>query len=292
MFFRFPRLRRIGQTLAGTARVALTLTVLVVGASLLWLRSAEARASEVLFDFGRELMSWQGTQPHSSPRHLTVNGLQLRVMTLSSKDGVQDLLDRFADHCRTHGGVSEPALSKEGVEFETSIRRDNEREGVLACIDSERPLGLDELTERLQKVSRSGDLGELGELRYTYVRRSGNTSTALVLWTEGSANLFSMFPQTGDAPGKDPVDVPRPERLRRLLSATEQGAPYAVNVYAAEGRSEAGLRAWYARRLAHRGWSVTTEGSTLTARHGSRTLLIHLATGTDGRRVVSIAELS
>jgi hypothetical protein len=267
------------------------LTVLVVGASLLWLRSAEARAGEVLFDFGRELMSWQGTQPHSSPRHLTVNGLQLRVMTLSSRDGVHDLLDRFAEHCRRHGGVSEPAL-KDGPEFETSIRRETEGEGVLACIDSERPLGLDELTQRLQKVSRSGDLGELGELRYTYVRRSGDTSTALVLWTEGSANLFGMFPQTGDAPGKDPVGVPRPERTRRLLSATEQGAPYAVNVYAAEGWSEAGLRAWSMQRLAGGGWRVAAEGSTLTARRGSRPLQIHTATSASGGTVISIAELS
>jgi len=261
--------------------------------SFLWLRSAEARLGETLVGFGDELSRWTAAHPQSGPRAMTINGLELRFMTLTTKLSVAGALDHFQQNCR--GGLHAPALAGklEMTLLAGVFRQGTERQGVLACLDTGGVLEVTELAERLTRMQESGNLNDLGKLRYVLARRSGNTTTLLVLWTEGDARLFNLLPKSGDAPGHDLRDWPRPPGVRRLLSAAEHGQPYAMTLYDAEHQSARELEVWYEQALSKAGWSVTRTQGGLLARGGERSVLLHVKTSSSsGKTVITAAELS
>jgi hypothetical protein len=284
------------RRLFGSCRVLACLMVLSTVMVLLTLRAARAQIREGLHGFGAELMNWQPARLHSTPRRLSLNGLELGLVTASTREGVGEALDRFQALCRKRGGVSVPESVREKLPegLDGTLRQDSEREGFLACLDTGAPLSLDELAGQLEAFSQGGDLKAIGELRYVFARRSGDTTTLVVFWTEGSASLLRLFPEAGDAPGSDPVDVPRAPNLRRLLSAAEHGAPYSIASYLAESEHPERLRAWYEAALKAGGWSVSQGADTgaLVARRGERTVLIRVTTTRAGRAAVTVAELS
>lgn len=284
--------------LAAFARAAVCLLVVLVVLVASCLRSAHARLGEALLGFGDQLVKLQDLKANSAPRQLNINGLSMGVLTLSTKLDVAAALDRFQMQCRQRGGLQVPPalankLGPARTPFDATFRQEGSSEGVLACIDSGHPLSLDELTERLAALRDSGDLAALGELRYVFARRSGGTTTLLVFWTDGSAPLLKMFPPTGDAPGRDPDDVPRPEGGRRVLSATEHGAPYHLTLYKAGGQSTEALLNWYRRALDVRGWQTASGGSatSLRAQRQGRNVVVACSPAKDGGAVATIAEL-
>jgi hypothetical protein len=273
-------------------RAAFTLTMLVLaGITLSW-RSAEARLSEVMLGFGDELVHWQGGRAQSTPRSLSINGLELKVVTLTTQLSVRETLDHFDSLCRRRGGVKLPASAAliPATTLGGVFRQDTERQGVLACLDTERPLELGELSARLARLGTQDDLKVLGELRYFLARRSGDRTTLLALWTEGAAPLRSLFPKTGDAPGRDPQGLPRFPGARRLLSAREHGQPYGLTLHETPKRA-ADVNAWYEQALRAAGWTIDSNGGSLTARRGDRTVLVRVRASSAGRTVVSLAEL-
>jgi hypothetical protein len=124
-------------------------------------------------------------------------------------------------------------------------------------------------------------------------RRSGDTTTLLVFWTEGSAPVFSVFPKTGDAPGRDPKDLPRPPTSQRMLSAAEQGAPYSITLYRMPNQTPEQLRQWYRRELETRGWHVSDSSSmgTIYAQRLNRSLQITASESNTHSALVALAEL-
>lgn len=172
-------------------------------------------------------------------------------------------------------------------------RYESKSEGVLACIDTERPLGLVELSRSLQAFAKTGDSSAVGQLRYVLARRDGAVTSLLVLWTDGSAPLLTMFPKAGDAPGRDVSDVPRPKDSARLLSASDLGAPYSITVYRSEKVSPVVVYDWYVKTLTERGWRVTeAKTGSLIARRGARTIFVRTTTVASGGTTTSILELS
>ena len=281
----------------GTLRAGALLTVILVFALGALLGSAEARAGEALLGFGAELFEWQGAQFHTSPRRLTVNGLELRLVTASTDLPVPDVLDRFEGLCRKKSGVAMPTgvkLALPAAPLDGVLRSGSEREGVVACADTNGPLELLDIAPRIERLASTGDLSELGELRYFIARRSGNTTTVIALWTEGGAPLLKMFPQTGDAPGRDPEDVPRPENVQRLLTAAEHAAPYSVTLYRANSWRPDALLNRYVDALRRGGWSVDspTGGKSVVAHKGIRTIAVTVSRTKAGRTVASVTELS
>ncbi len=260
------------------------------------LRVAKAEVGERLLGFGAELAQLTSARVHSSPRRLSVNGLELGLLTLSTRESVHATLDRFQARCREHGGfdVPEPLKSDLASPLDGTIREESEHEGIVACIDTGRPLTLDEFSERLRAFGERGDLAALGELRYAFARREGSRTTVVALWTDGRAKLFGLFPKTGDAPGLDPRGIPRPPGSRRLLSGREHGMPYSLTLYRVENQTPDGLRQWYEHALASAGWEVSlaTANGALTGRRGERTLSIHVSRDKGGQTVVTVAELS
>ncbi len=287
------RLRALGRRLTGLLRAAVAFGSITAIGSFLWLRSAEARLGETLLGFGDELSRWSAAHPQSAPRAMTINDLELRFMTLTTQLSVAGALDHFQQTC--HGGFRAPALAGK---FETSVldgvfRHGTERQGVLACLDTGGALEVTELATRLARVQESGNLNDLGKLRYVLARRSGNTTTLLVLWTEGDARLFNLLPKSGDAPGHDLRDWPRPPGVRRLLSAAEHGQPYAMTLYDAEHQPARELELWYEGALTKAGWRVTRTQGGLLARRGERSVLLQVrSSSSSGKTVVTAAELS
>jgi hypothetical protein len=156
-----------------------------------------------------------------------------------------------------------------------------------------------ELTERLQAFAKSGDLNAVGELRYVLARRVEGKTTVLMLWTEGSTSLLSMFPTTGDARGQDPPGVARAPGTRRLLSAQETDEPYSLAVYAATGGETARLVGFYENSLRAQGWVVQTTATkmdgravtVITARRSGNTVVLRIGRDSQGKLVVSVATL-
>jgi hypothetical protein len=283
--------RGVIRRLAALARATAVLALVIATCAACLLRSAEARAGEALLGFGRELAAWTDAHRQSETRVLSVNGLQLELMTVTTSLDVKHALDHFHDLCRKRGGVREPAPQR-ARSFDGVLRKEAEHEGVLACIDTDGPLGVADLTGRLERFSKSGNLAELGKLRYVLARRSGETTTLLALWTDRDAQLLGLMPASGDATGKDPNDFPRATGLRRLLSAAEQGAPYTLTVYEAGKRPPDGIIAWYQAELTRGGWSVSRTGDRLLAHKASRSVVLGVSALKTGKTAVSIAELS
>lgn len=285
------RLRRAAGRLAAFGRAVAVLVVIVAACVISLIRSAEARAGEALLGFGRELATWTDAHRQSGTRVLSVNGLQLDLMTVTTSLNVRQSLDHFHDLCRQRGGVREAAPGA-ARSFDAVLRKEGDHEGVLACVDTGGPLGVSELTRRLEQFGNGGNLAQLGKLRYVLARRTGETTTLLVLWTDGDAQLLGLMPATGDAVGRDPSDFPRATGLRRLLSAAEQGAPYSLTVYDAGKQAPADVGSWYEAELTRSGWSVTRTRDRLVARKASRSVVLSVRALKAGKTAVSIAELS
>ncbi len=284
-------LRAMRASLARLRAAAVLLAVVLLG--LAWsVRSAKANLGESLVDFGEQLERWSAGRALSAPRAMTINGLELRLMTLQTKLGVDAALDHFQKTCR--GGLQAPELAGkiDSSLLDASFRQVSEKQGVLACMDTGGRLDVGELAARLLRLQQSGDLAELGALRYVLARRSRDTTTLLVLWTEGHARIVDFLPKQGDAAGHDLRDWPRAPRTRRLLSALEHGQPYAMTVHEAADQSPEGVLGWYRRTLVTAGWAITEQEGGLLARRGERSVLLQVRAGRSGKAVITAAALA
>ena len=300
-YFRRPGLKAQIVRLLRAAFVGTVIFGAVIAGGL---SSAKARLGESLMAFGDEFARWTNGKLNSSEGRLNLNGVVIHRITVTTPLGVRETLDRLQQVCRERGGVENAEASlKSDVGPSKGIlskladgtyRHEGKSQGVLACIETGGPLRLTELVQRLQDFGRTGNLAAVGKLRYVLARREADVTSLLVLWTEGDAQLLQMFPQKGDAPGQDVPDVPRPEHARRLLSALEQGSPYAVTVYRAQGQSPASSREWYEHQLQSRGWRVSRakdEGA-IVARRAGRTVVVRSASKSPGSVTISVVELS
>jgi hypothetical protein len=86
--------------------------------------------------------------------------------------------------------------------------------------------------------------------------RRQKTTSFVAFWTEGSANLFALFPQDRDAPGQDLPGIPKPRDSRRLLSAWESGPSLAMAVYVTPTTVLSNLITTYSGQLAQNGWQI------------------------------------
>ncbi len=291
---------KLKRAIWGAVRAALVIGSLFVATLALGLSTAKAAFGERLLGFGAELSHWENFHLSTAPRRISLNGAELELVVATTQLSIADTLDRLEGVCEQGGGVVGsnvlPKLLKATTAVSRSwlsgrIRKESERDGVLACLDSGMPLGLEELNARLHAFAKSADLKELGALRYATARRTGNVTTVLFIWSEGSVPLRAMFPKSGDAPGFDPHGVPRPKGSSRLLSGAEHGAPYSIAVYRTEMETPEALLGWYRTALPAAGFVVEDAASSaLLARQDERTLLIH-ATKTAHGVAVAVAEL-
>jgi hypothetical protein len=285
----------------GLSRVLGLSIALLVVVSVVVIQQAEARFAEVLHGFGEQLAELQDLSTHSAPRKLFVNGLELGVVSASTKLSVSDALDRFQSLCHGVGKVDVPAVVRQKLETAETlgafsqngvIREQSEHEGFVACLDMGERLDGVSLLGRLQEFGRTQDLKSLGGLRYALARRHGETSTLVLFWTEGNAKFAELFPKGHDAPGRDLFDVPRPAQAKRVLSAFEQGQPYGLAFYRIEGQSLSAVRAAYDLTLQQAGWrtEMARDGS-VRARKVRRSLLVRIRAARRSAVLVSVVDV-
>lgn len=198
---------------------------------------------------------------------VSMNGETLNVSSAMTDDSVDQVLDRFEKECREHaGGLDEqlaalPRALKAQLPPEATgaagagvIRTRQGDRGMVACVARDTDLGYEGTMAALARFAKTGDLAELGKLRYVLAERmpSGRTHV-LGVWTEGSFRVGRMFPASGDCPGSDVPDAFRPAGSRRVLAAGVEGAPYGVRVYLVTGAPEQVL-AQYGRGMTTAGW--------------------------------------
>jgi len=292
--------------IGGILRVLCFVVLAQLGALVLSLRAAEARASEAMLSVGSELMRLDTPTPGRA-RTLFLNGAQIHLRTATTTDDVRSVLDRFQSVCRKRAGIDMPRAVSTKLEaasphsrpamLDGVIRAETTDQGAVGCVDTGKPLTLAAVVERLEAFARTGDLASVGELRYVFARRVDGKTNVLMLWSEGQMPLVEMFPATGDAPGQDSADIPRPPGARRLLSASESGQPYSTTAYVVPNGDLRSTVSFYKRSLQDAGWSEqvdetkTGASTAIFARRAGRTAALHIAHDQFRNVVVSFASL-
>lgn len=219
----------------------------------LLLRAVHADFAEALVGVGAETMHYPGAPPEPT-RDLALNGARVSFRTQTIDASIDDVLAHYESLCAGANAGFAQRLS-------TQTGRSDEA-GYVACLDMSGADGdMGSLAKRFLRFSETGNLGELGDLRYANARRvlgaSGDGTFLFTMWADSAVDLFRMLPSPAeDAGGSDLTGVPRPPDSRRVLSAWEAGQPSGVVVYRALGTSAAELESFYRNELSKQGWAI------------------------------------
>lgn len=259
--------RRVARRLGQVLLVALFLGVLGGGWAY---HQARAQISESFFGVGEQMMQYTDARRQDAPRDLVLNGQVIRFSSGTASQEPEVVLDAFAARCASVDGqlqhqlealaADHPDVQREAPSTSPTLREWNGRNGFVACLDlGPESVPVTELAERIGRFGRTGDVSEIGDMRYVFVERGGSegaTRTHFVtMWTQGTFDVDAMFPERGDAPGRDVPDVTRPPGSRRTLSGYERGQPYGLTVYASRD-GEAILENHFRHTLRVHGWQI------------------------------------
>jgi len=228
----------------------------------------EAEVQEIMLGLGAEMMQMPDADT-GRLRQMNFNGAPIQFRTSRTDKPMAEVLDYFEARCMERDGrlaeqleelmVREPQL--EGLdpsELDGTMRFDTSQRGYVACLDmGDEQQDHEAIINRVGEFIRTGDIADVGHMRYLFAQRVENDETFFVtVFSDHPVNIYEMFPTEGDAPGEDPEDIARPPGARRLLSAYEEGKPYGMFVYTDGGGSSAAeTEALYRTELMpQRGW--------------------------------------
>ena len=272
----------------GSVRVMGLLSLVCLG-SLYWcVRGARAESERTFVRLGERLHAQLGTEFLGEPQALQINGQTLFVSAKSSWLSIHEILERFDASCDATANVGEqlallpellhsPELAAAAVAIERTpsklpgsfielllsptrlgvLRHESADEGHFVCFSQPTPRrGLAAVVTAVRDFMASGDLSQLGHMRYVTAKKldSGKTHV-LAVWSEGPLLLSALFPESGDAPGTDMPGVSRPATSRRLFHAAAPGRDYAFRLYETARAADAVL-AQYDHELPQRGWQA------------------------------------
>lgn len=251
--------------LRGVIRVLVYCTFASLVIAFVSIRSAWGDFKDSAMIMGRQLATFGDVEGRIN--RVRLNGEPIYVTSAVTEAPAREVLDRFEGLCRQHAGgldkmfeqlpqnIKDDFEAVDGTAGIGIIRNEAGPEGMIACL-AQAPLdGWETLPQRLEQFLDSGDLSKVGDLRYVYVKENGEGRTHVItVWTDGPFNLFNVAPMDGEeAPGSDSPNAPRPDEAVRLLSATVEGAPYAVRIYdSAKAQNE--VLAMYDEQMPARGW--------------------------------------
>lgn len=284
--------------------------VVAAVAVLGWGHRLRAQMSERLLDAGSAVLRFEEADRQDTTRTLIFNGQPIHLSSGMTRVGLTRVLDFYENHCLERDGgltrdIDELAADHPEVRVNRSVvdpvvRAERGRTGMVACLATDEQTGVGGFISRLHRYRRSGDVSELGDMRYIYAEEGEHGTHFVVFWTEGPFFVHRMLPDTGDAPGRDIPDVTRPPASRRVVSAWEQGAPQSVNAYVATtgGPSVAALERFYRTELPRRGWDViepsggassaTVSRRFIAAEKGRRMVTLIFGTGDEGRATTTV----
>jgi hypothetical protein len=288
-----PRWRKLVRVAAYAASVFGVAGLLAAG-------SAYGSMKDGAFEIGEEL----GKLDHIGTKSpIKLNGQPIFVGSQVLDMSVSETLDRAETLCHrgnpAHPGSDPASLDSPEMTLETDgpsigkIREEREGRGVVVCFAPQEPVdGLRDKMDRYFEFFESGNLEDLGDLRYFFARATDDGGTHLVrVWTEGSFDFYAMTSLNGeDAPGSDPSDAPRPPKSRRLLSATADKTVYAVRVYET-ALSPTEIAATYDRLMTDRGWKGMVEHGNARVYQRHDVSIFVTPTTRDGRTLVSMLHM-
>jgi hypothetical protein len=264
------RFRFSGKRLVGGLRLLAFFSVVSAISLFFALRTARAEGEKRTRELGHKLLTQLGPLVLDEPSTVRINGQRVFISSSLTSLESDEVLNRFEKYCADNsGGLREafrtlpkhlkgaqvPPELGDPAKWLTLRQGTEQRDlGEVACFarsDATTPAGF---ADRLTRLLETGDLSELGDMRYVVARRAtANTTHVLAIWTEGNFKLLDMFPEHGDARGSDSPNVPRPPASRRLLSAEATGQPYAARIY--ETQKEPGeILAFYDTDMSKRGY--------------------------------------
>ena len=219
--------RNVVEYLPRLARVGALLVVVFGGLFLFVGHRAKADIHEVMLGFGAQMMRYDGADRQGAPRQVFMNGERMLLATASTTNSLDTVLDYYERRCmKRDGGLEQELLRVSGANrpgappiderlIDTTIRHETGARGYVMCLDmGEGAISISELTQRLTAFADTGDLGEVGHLRYVYVTDEVTTRHVVTFWTEESFNIALCH-----APPKLAPDyfVRRYTRSRRLV---------------------------------------------------------------------------
>ncbi len=294
------RLRAVLRLMAYCLVVSLVIGVVA-------LRSAYGDMKESVMIIGRQLSQFKDLT-HGSYR-LRLNGEPINVASAMTDQPIKQVLDRFQTACEQGDlGLADqfkklPATLKKKVKAKLDhngwhfgiMRKESEDEGMVACLVQRHDVLKTPVAQRLSRFAATGDLGELGLLRYAYARRTSSGRTHVVTsWTDGAFHVFNLAPVDGsEPPGSDAPHVGRPSGAKRLLSAEIEGTPHSIRVYDCPSQADHVLSG-FDKRLPGQGWKIMpfvaeeTPGARAYSRQGVDMLVF--ATPDGDHSLVSIVE--
>jgi hypothetical protein len=272
---------------AGVARVVVY--VLTVGAALgvVSLRSAMANVGEASEALGSELVPLADVLGERS--HIVLNGQSVYVGNALTDSPVGDVLDRFQQSCHEHRAASSEVWSKVAQMRETfakatpaelaasphgseiasalgriaampidkfgTIRTGGGDSGVVICFTQSESGPVDGKAAWTE-MRKTGDMSNVGNLRYVYATRTKQRTHVLTAWTQDHFDFKSFSAQgEGDAPGRDPDGIPRPPDSRRVVTASVEGTPYGLHLYESQ-KAPAEVLAFYDAKMTADGWTT------------------------------------
>jgi hypothetical protein len=179
-------------------------------------------------------------------RRVFINGDPIYFRMQTTLDPVAKALDRVEGECNS--GDSSMAL---GIPKQYERTTTGKQLNLTKAIKN----GGGDLGEVLC-VFHEGDLRGEGtaQTRFTIAHRNEDGRVSLfTVSTEERADLYTVFPLTGDAPGGDFADIPRPRDSTRLFAATIEDDPYAVRIYETQSNMAATVKQ-YDSDMSLAGW--------------------------------------
>jgi len=257
--------------LSPVLRLGLFLVVTGAVISALLVRSVQAEVTEVLRGMSAEIMRYPGA-PQEGLRELLLNGVRVSFRTQTVDAPLVEVFAHYETLC------------------DGSDVRLNEAAGYVACVDmGDAPEDLQSLAERFVRFSETGDMRQLGELRYVHARRvasaNGEKTFVFTMWADSDFDLRRMLPGAStDAAGRDLEGLPRPPDSQRILSAWEAQQPSGIFVYRVASKSAVELESFYRRELSNHGWAVIERNHSESIEIDG----IHMISAEQGNRLVTV----
>jgi hypothetical protein len=231
-------------------------------------RGVSADIGERGMAVGRELAQFKDLL--GGLHHVTLNGESLYVASALSGESMSEVLDRFEAHCAAHSGglaaqfdaLPEKAAQRIAKAAPVAwsrrlgiLREVRGSEGWIACLERPDGDGLASVVRRLTAFARSGDLHDVGDLRYVYVRLAeGGKISVVSSLTEGPFRLYDVIGRgLAEPKGSDPPGTPRPPGSKRVISAAVDSG-YGTYVFASAAEPPE-ILAFYDSALPAAGWT-------------------------------------
>jgi hypothetical protein len=221
------RLRRLAPRITRLALFVMAVS-LVLQFALGRLLAAETDSS--LLALGGNLAQLDAAGGSHGERIVELNGTRVRLTVEGRHESLGAVLDGAEAGCAPAGG--------------RALRGSEGGRGYVVCSLPGAPAG--PVIGEVRQTTPS--------YRYVYGQTGDEGTLTVSVVVDGSIDLTSLFPPTGDAPGADPQGLPRPPDARRLLSARELGTTQEIAMYLAEDGDPADLADWYRAKLPALGW--------------------------------------